>query len=57
MFCIFIDNSRSKQNRKNPEHPFVGVTNKETCAKFHQKILNFVAVGARRSFQVIRQIA
>ena len=27
------------------------------CAKFQQKILNFVAVGARQSFQFFRQIA
>ena len=27
------------------------------CTKFQQKILNFVVVGARRSFQFLRQIA
>ena len=29
----------------------------EACAKFHQKVLNFVAAGARQSFQFFRQIA
>ena len=29
IFCIFINNSRSKQNKKNPEHPFVEII-KET---------------------------
>ena len=25
IFSIFISNSRSKQNKKNPEHPFVDI--------------------------------
>ena len=48
VFYIFINNSRSKQNKKNAEHPFVDTVKLKTCAKFQQKILNFVAVGARQ---------
>ena len=47
VFYIFINNSRSK----NPEHSFADIVKYETCAKFQQKILNFVVVGARQSFQ------
>ena len=38
-FYIFINNLRSKQNKKkkNPEHPFVDIIKFETCAKFQQK--------------------
>ena len=45
-FLIFGNNSRSKQNKKNTEH---------SCAKFQQKILNPMVVGARQSFQFSRQ--
>ena len=41
---------------KNPEHPFVEIVKQETCAKFQQKILNFMAVGARQNFQLFRKI-
>ena len=30
----FAINSRSKPNKKNPEHPFVDNGKKKTCAKF-----------------------
>ena len=43
--------------KKNPEHPFVDIVKLETCEKFQQEILNFVAVGASQSFQFFRQIA
>ena len=56
-FYIFINNSRSKQNKKNPEHDFVDIVKYETCPKFQEKILNFVVVGARQSFQFFSQIA
>ena len=36
----FINNSRSKQNKKNSEQPFVDIGKTETCAKFKQKISN-----------------
>ena len=43
-------------NKKNPEHPFVDIIKQEPCAKCQQKILNFVVVGARQSFQFFREI-
>ena len=49
-FYIFINKSRSKQNLKNPEQAFVDIVKYETCAKFQQKILNFIVAGAQ-SFQ------
>ena len=52
----FINNSISKQNKKNPTHPFVDIRTRETCAKFQQKILNPTVVGARQRFQFSRQI-
>ena len=52
---ILLNNSRSKQNKKNPEHSFVDIGKYETCAKFQQKILNSVVAGARQSFQFFRQ--
>ena len=45
------------QNKENPEHPFVDIVKQETRANFQQKVLNFVVVGARQSFQFFRQIA
>ena len=33
VFYIFIDNSTSKQNKKNPEHPFVDVVKYEMCVQ------------------------
>ena len=53
---MFIKNSRSKQNKKNPTHPFVDIHKTETYAKFQQKILNSTLVGARESSQFSRQI-
>ena len=47
-FSIFANNSRSKQNKKNTEHPFVDIGKQETCAKFQQKILNSMVVGTRQ---------
>ena len=52
----FIDNLRSKQNKRNPTHPFVDICKTETCGEFQQKILNSTVVGARQSFQFFRQI-
>ena len=56
MFYIFINNSRSKQYT-NPKQTFIDIVKQEACAKFQQKILNFVVVGARQGFQFFRQIA
>ena len=47
---IFASNSRSKQNKKNTEPPFVDMS-----TKVQQKILNAMVVGARQSFQFSRQ--
>ena len=55
VFYIFISNSRPKQNKKNPEHPFLDIIKQKTCAKFLQEILNSMVVGARQSFQFFRQ--
>ena len=52
---MFKNNSRSKQNKKHPTHPFVDNGKQKTCAKFQQKILNCRVVEARQSFQVFRQ--
>ena len=43
--------NKTNKQKKNPKHPFVDIGKKETCAKFQQKILNFMVVGARQSFQ------
>ena len=51
----FLNNSRSKRNKKNPEHYFVDIDKKGTCAKFQQKLLKPRVVGARHSFQFFRQ--
>ena len=49
----FINNSRSKQNKKNNStHPFVDILKTGTCAKFQHKILNFTAVEARLKFSI-----
>ena len=37
VFYIFINNSRSKQNLKNPEHTLVDIIKQKSCAKFQQK--------------------
>ena len=47
---------RSKENQKNPEHSFVDIGKMETCAKFQQKILSSMVVGARQNFQFFREI-
>ena len=52
IFLVFANNSRSKENKKNPEHIFVDISKYKTCVKFQQKILNFKIVGARQSFQI-----
>ena len=49
-FYLFINNSRSKQNKENPEHPFLDIIKYKTCAKFQLKILNCRVVGVRQIF-------
>ena len=43
----FINNSRSKQNKKKFHTPFVDIRKTEAYAKFQQKNLNSTVVGAR----------
>ena len=50
LFYIFINNSRSEQNKKHPEHPFVDIGKLKTCARFQLKILSSLVVEARQSF-------
>ena len=56
MFYIFINNSRFKQNKKNPEHPFVDIVKDKTRAKCQQKISKSMAFGVHQSFQFFREI-
>ena len=55
VFLIFANNSRSKQNKKNPEHPFVDIGKLETHARFQLKIFNYMVVRACQSFQFFGQ--
>ena len=48
-FYNFINNLRSKQNKKNPTQLFVAIIMQKTCAKFQQKIFNYMVVGTRQS--------
>ena len=52
-FLIFANNSWSKQNKKNLEHPFVDIGKYKMYAKFQNKVV----VGARQIFQFFRQNA
>ena len=62
LFCLertetkFISNSISKQNRKNPTHPFVDILKMGRCANFQQKKLKSMVVATRQSFRFFRQI-
>ena len=49
-FFILANNSRSKQNKKNPEHTLVEIGKQEMCAKFQQKILKSMVVGVVKVF-------
>ena len=49
VFYIFINNSRSKQNKKS-RSPFIDIVKYEGCTKYQQKILNSIEVGAPESF-------
>ena len=60
-FTFLLISQDLNKIKKNLEHTFVDIIKKrvycyETFAKFHQKILNFVAVGANQSFRFFRQI-
>ena len=47
VYYIFVNNSRSKQNEKNPAHSFVDIIKQKTSAKFQQKIFHSMVVRAR----------
>ena len=53
-FLVFENNSRSKQNKKNPEEHFVDIGKQETCAKFQRKMLNSMVIGAPQNFQFFK---
>ena len=44
-FCTFLLTIQNLNEKKNAKW--------ETCAKFHQKILKSMVVGARQSFQLL----
>ena len=54
-FLIFANNLRSKQNKRNPAHPFVDIDRQKTCAKFQEKVLGCRVVEARQGFQIFRK--
>ena len=47
-------NSRSKQNKKNLTQTFADIIKWKMCAKFQQKVLKSMVVGAHQSFQFFR---
>ena len=49
---ILANNSRSKQNETNLEHPFEDIDKWETCAKCKQKLLNSMVVGVQFFTQI-----
>ena len=51
-FYTFINNSRSKQNEKNPTHPFANITKKKTCAKFQPKNINLYGSWSSSKFSI-----
>ena len=52
---ILVNNSSSKQNKQNPTQAFVDIDEYGTSAKFQQKLIQSLVVGARQSFQFFRQ--
>ena len=44
---ILTNNSGSKQNQTNLEHPFEHIGKRETCITFQQNLLNSMVVGAQ----------
>ena len=51
-----MNNSRSKENKTNPDLPSVDTGKWEACAKVQQKTLNSMLVEARQNFQFFRQL-
>ena len=54
-FFIFINNSRSKQNKKKISNTLFKTLLSRKRAKFQQKILNSMEVGVCQSFQFFRK--
>ena len=54
-FTILLISQDLNKIKKNPIHPFVDIITEKTCAKFQQKIFNYMVVGARQGFQFFRQ--
>ena len=54
-FTLSVITQDLNKIKKNPTNPFVDITKQKTCAKFQQKILKSMVVGARQSFQFFRQ--
>ena len=48
---IFINNPRSKQNKKNPKHRKKTFLTRKRVQNFSKKILNSMVIGARQSFK------
>ena len=49
---IFANNSRCKQNKKNPGHTFLDIVKPEMCAKFH---IEFYGSWSSYIFQTFKQ--
>ena len=56
-FTFLLITQDLNKTKQNPGHSFIDIVKQETCAKFHQKISNFSAVGALQSFQFSRPMA
>ena len=53
---LLITEDLNKNKKKNPEHLFVDTVKYVTCAKYQQKILNSMVVGACQKFELFKQI-
>ena len=56
LFTFLIISRVLNKIKKNLDHAFVNIVNQKTSAKFQQKTLNFMVIGARQSIQFFRQI-
>ena len=54
VFYIFINNSTSKQNLKNPEHSFVDIVKYETGAEFLQKNIKLSGSWSFSEFSIFQ---
>ena len=56
VFYIFVNNSRSKQNKKIPNTLLQTLVSRKRVQNFSKNVLNSLVVGARQSFQFFRQV-